>query len=212
MSLVEQWNRIETSLDPSWGDAQLALVVDVEAGASRATALLGPAAPGRFGTTIRFFTTRSGGGVGPEAVRRMLRRLDEERIGGTLELVSSEEAPAAPVVSRRLLADEWDAALAPLPSDWSDLYCELELQSSDHFDHAALLMAPVNPLRRGTPGFRFRCAHSYGYGAAPQMVRRCLSRLDEEGISGAVRVLHALSDTHPAQTQGPVWHLGGRTV
>ncbi len=61
-------------------------------------------------------------------------------------------------------------------------------------------------------GFRFRVAHSFGYGAAPGMVRRCLARLDEEGIPGRVRVLRALSDTHPVGTQGPVWTIGGKAV
>jgi hypothetical protein len=44
------------------------------------------------------------------------------------------------------------------------------------------------------------------------MARRCLQRLDEERIRGAVRVLRALSDTRPVQTQGPVWYVGGRSV
>jgi hypothetical protein len=42
------------------------------------------------------------------------------------------------------------------------------------------------------------------------MVRRCLERLDATGIPGTVRILRALSDTHPVQTQGPVWYVGGK--
>jgi hypothetical protein len=78
----------------------------------------------------------------------------------------------------------------------------------------ALLIAPINPVQTTAdrPGFRFRCAHSFGYGAAPGMVRRCLARLDEETISAEVEVLRALSDSHPDGTQGPVWHIGGRAV
>ena len=214
VKLVDQWTGIERGLDPNWGSVRLALTMSDGSRADRAAALLGPANPGRSGNTIRLAAARGGAGVGPEAVRRMLRRLDEEGIAGTLELVGSE-APAAraPEVRRATLADAWDAALATLPSDWSDLYCELDLQSSDHLDPAALRLAPVNPLRFGdAPGFRFRCAHHHGYGASPAMVRRCLVRLDDAGINGSVRVLHALSDTHLAQTQGPVWHVGGRTV
>ena len=60
--------------------------------------------------------------------------------------------------------------------------------------------------------FRFRCARSFGYGASNQMVRRCLARLDEERIPGEVRILRALSDTHPVYTQGPVWRIGERSV
>jgi hypothetical protein len=114
---------------------------------------------------------------------------------------------------RASLAAEWDAALQVLPGDWSDLLCDLELGSSDYIERAALLLAPLNPIQgTGRPGFRFRCAHSFGYGASAGMVRRCLARLDEERIAGEVRVLRALSDTHPVGTQGPVWRIGERSV
>jgi hypothetical protein len=213
MGLADQWNHIESALDPRWNDARLALAVDDEKHVERTAALLGPAGPGRSGRTIRFFVTRSGVGVGPEAVRRMLRRLDEEGITGTLELVSSDDARPAPQLSRPTLAAEWEAALAVLPGDWSDLLCEIELTSSDHLEHAALLLGPLNPLYgEGKPGFRFRVARSFGYGASPGMVHRCLSRLDEAGIPGEVRVLRVLSDTHPVGTQGPVWYVGGKAV
>ena len=61
-------------------------------------------------------------------------------------------------------------------------------------------------------GFRFRVARQFGYGAAPEMTRRCLERLDEEGISGGLTVLRVLSSTRPVATQGPVWRIGGRAV
>ena len=210
VTLAEQWNAVESGLDPRWHDAQLTLVVDDESRADRAHALLGPAGPGRAGREIRFYTDRSG--VGPEAVRRMLRRLDEEGIGGALSLVSSGDAPAEPETSRATLAGAWDAAIAVLPSDWSDLLCELELTSTDHVERAAVLTEPLNPFQSGVgrPGFRFRVAHSFGYGASAGMVRRCLGRLDDDGIPGEVRILRSLSDTHPVGTQGPVWHIGGK--
>ena len=213
MRLVDQWTTVETGLDPRWHDARLDLEIADDAQRQRALALLGPASPGRVGTTIRFTTSRSGIGVGPEAARRLLRRIDEERISGTLTLVSSDEAPAAPAIVRASLAAEWEASLAVLPSDWSDLLCELELTSSDHIERGALLLAPLNPIQgTGRPGFRFRCAHTFGYGASSGMVRRCLMRLDEGRIPGEVRVLRAMSDTHPVGTQGPVWRIGERAV
>ena len=104
MRLVEQWTAIQEGLDPRWRDARLDLALDDEAHASRALALLGPAVPGRAGRAIRFFATRGGAaGVGPEAVRRLLQRLDQERIGGTLQLVSSDEAHS----SKRTLPGLW---------------------------------------------------------------------------------------------------------
>jgi hypothetical protein len=212
--LVDQWTAIEQGLDPRWHDSRLDLVVADESQRRRALALLGPASPGRVGTTIRFTTTRSGVGVGPEAARRLLRRLDADGISGTLTLVSSDEAPPAPALARSSLAEEWDTALAVLPSDWSDLLCELELTSSDHIERGALLLAPMNPVLGGTgrPGFRFRCAQSFGYGASLGMVRRCLARLDDAGIPGEVRILRAVSGAHPVATQGVVWYLGGKAV
>jgi hypothetical protein len=213
MGVVDQWNSIENGLDPKWRDARLDLTVADSSQLGRAAALLAPAGPGRMGGAIRFYTARRGGGVGPEAVRRMLKRIDDERIAATLTLVSSDAAPPEPVVSRASLAAEWDAATAVLPSDWSDLLCELELTSSDHVERGALLLSPLNPIQgTGRPGFRFRCARSYGYGASDGMVRRCLARLDEERIPGEVRVLRAMSDTHPVGTQGPVWRIGERAV
>jgi hypothetical protein len=214
MSLAERWNAIEEGLDPRWREARLVLTVDDEGRVERALALLGPAGPGRSGREIRFFVERTGGGVGPEAVRRMLRRLDAERIRGSIELASVDQAPAVPVVSQPTLASAWDGLVAVLPADWSDLLCELELTSSDHVEQAALLTAPLNPIQTGggRPGFRFRAARNFGYGASPGMVRRCLARLDEADIPGEVRVLRALSDTHPVGTQGPVWQVGGKMV
>jgi hypothetical protein len=213
MGVAEQWNSIENGLDPKWHDARLDLVVDDESKRGRAAALLAPASPGRMGNAIRFTTARGGRMVGPEAVRRMLKRIDDEGIAATLTLVSSGDAPPEPVISRASLAAEWDAALQVLPSDWSDLLCDLELTSTDHIEHAALLVAPLNPIQgTGRPGFRFRCAHSFGYGASAGMVRRCLARLDEERIPGEVRILRAFSDTHPVGTQGPVWRIGERAV
>ena len=214
MSLVEQWQEIERSLPEDWADARLALTIDDEAQRSRSLALLGPLVPARHDRQIRFFVARRGRGPGPDAARRLLRLLDRERIEGALELLSSARLAPSPEPSpRRGLADTWDLTVAELPQDWSDLYCEVELTSSDHLERAALLLAPVNPARYGgTPGFRFRAARVFGYGASAQMTRRCLARLDEARIPGELRLLRVLSDTKPVGTQGPVWYVGGKVV
>jgi hypothetical protein len=44
------------------------------------------------------------------------------------------------------------------------------------------------------------------------MATRSLERCDNAGFTGAVEILHALSDTNPVGTQGPVWLIGGRAV
>ena len=107
----------------------------------------------------------------------------------------------------------WDAAVASLPPDWSDLYCELELTSSDYLQRGALLLAPINPTRiAGGSMLRFRVARRFGYGASAPMTRRCFARADAEGITGRVSILRALSDTHNVDTQGPVWYVEGKAV
>jgi hypothetical protein len=214
VSLVEQWREIVRGLPEDWADARLRLTIEDEQAAARAAALLGPVNPGRRGSVLRFYAARRGAGPSPDLLERLLARLDEERIPGTLELVGAGEAePAAPVTHRPTLAGSWDASVAGLPPDWSDLYAEVELVSTDWLDRAALLMAPVNPARYGeVPGFRFRVARRFGYGASAEMTRRCLERVDEEHIRGELRILRVLSDTDPVHTQGPVWYVDGRSV
>lgn len=212
--LVDQWQEILDGLPEDWADARLRLTIDDPERAARAAALLGPLTPGRRGNALRFYAARRGAGHSPALVERLLAGLDETRIPGTLELVGTGEAEAAPPpVQRSTLAGTWDASVAALPPDWSDIYAEVELVSSDWLERAALLMAPVNPARYGgVPGFRFRVARLFGYGASPEMTRRSLERVDDEHIRGELRILRVLSDTDPVHTQGPVWYVEGRSV
>jgi len=211
--LVERWNAFERGLDPRWSDVRLRLRVGTQKERERAAALLGPAGPGFAGDAIRFYVARGGDGIGPEAARRLLGRIDAEGITGALTLVSASEAEAAPLVSRPTLAAEWQTALEVLPSDWSDLVAELELDSSADVDRAAVFCAPLNPIQStGKPGFRFRCASARGYGASAGMVGRCLARLDEADIGGRVRLTRVLSDVNPVGTQGATFLVGRRPV
>ena len=211
MRLVWQWINLERELPRNWSDLRLVLKVR-EQDAERAAALLGGANPMRRGDSILLFVSRSGG-FGPEALRRALLRLDRQGIGGTLELGGVTEAEAATESEPESLAAAWDAEVATLPDDWSDMYAEIVLRSSDHLERAALLVAPMNPTRPGqTLALRFRVARRFGYGISSAMARRCLERLDEEGISGELHVLGVLCDTHPVATQGPVLRVGGKAV
>jgi hypothetical protein len=212
LRLVEQWREIERGLPEGWDEARVALAVEDKQELDRAAGLLGPLTPGRSVGSVRFTSDR-GGRASPETVRRLLARIDAERISGRLELLGTEDAPRAIDAAPETLVDAWDAAVAVLPSDWSDAYAEVELRSTDHLERAALLLAPVNPARYGSPaGFRFRVARRFGYGASAAMTRRCLERCDAESITGRLSILRVLSDTHPVATQGPVWHVEGRTV
>jgi hypothetical protein len=213
MRLVDQWRRTRAELPEGWGDARLALTVPNPVQRSRAAALLGPAAPGLVGDELRLTVSRAGHGIGPDQLTKLLRKIDGERGRGTLRLLASGDAVPREAAARRLLARAWADALAGLPPDWSDLYGELELTSSDHLQRGALLLAPLNPARvPGRSAFRFRVAHAFGYGASPEMTHRCLERLDEAEIPGRLSILRVLSDTHNVDTQGPVWRVGGKAV
>ena len=213
MGLVEQWRRLGSELPAGWSEARLALTLPHPEQRERAAFLLSPASPSWAGDTLRFSVKRAGGGIGPDQCAQRLGKLDDDRIRGTLtlvETVESEDVADAPNVA---LAEAWGVAVRELPPDWSDLYCELELDSSDYLQRAALQLAPLNPARvPGRSAFRFRVAHSFGYGASPQMTARCLERVDGEGITGHLTVLRELSDTHNVATQGPVWRVEGKAV
>jgi hypothetical protein len=213
LRLVDRFTEIERELPADWAEAHLRLTVADDARCDRAAALLGPANPGRSRKKIRVTTARRGGGVAPDGLRRLLRRLDQEGITGELELVTTRETAPAELRRRESLRSQWERALADLPSDWSDVYAEVRFDSTDYVERAALLLAPVNPSRYGGPAaLRFRCAHHFGYGVSPEMAARCFQRCDEDGITGEAEVLRALSDSFPVATQGPVWLIGGRSV
>ena len=212
MRLVEQWRRIQQELPPNWAEARLSLNVARPEQRPKAAALLVPASPGKVGDELRL-SVQSVGGVSPERFSKLLGKLDAERVRGTVTLLETVAQAPREETPRASLAAAWTEALETLPADWSDLYCELELTSSDHLDGGALLLAPINPARvPNRIAFRFRVAHRFGYGASPEMTGRCLERLDEAGIPGRLTILRVLSDTHNVATQGPVWRVEGKAV
>ena len=79
----------------------------------RAATLLGPASPGRVGDHLRVSVFRAGGGIGPDQAEKLFRKLDEERIRGTVSLVTvaeREERQARPGAGRRALGSGRDRA------------------------------------------------------------------------------------------------------
>ena len=181
------------------------------AAADEAAAMLGPAGPYRAAPTVILFTiARDGTAASPDSIARLLRRVHS----GTLSLSGSQAAAEAPPAHEiPPLTTSFDRALAGLPADWSDLYAEIELLSTDYVERASVLCIQCNPRRDGTrAALRFRCARERGYGVAPEMARRCFERCDAEGIRGSVNVLRAISGSRPVATQGPVWLAGGRTI
>ena len=215
MELVVQWAGIAEGLPEGWSHAQLRLALDRATDADRAAVLLGPIGPGRAGDDL-LLDVAPGGAANPALLERLLARLDDEAIHGALVTtieVATQGEDLVKDAARVSLAAAWDELVVSLPSDWSDLLCIVDLRSSDELAPAALAIAPLNPSRHGrAPSFRFRVARRFGYGAAPDMARRCLARLDEAGIPGTLRLVEVLSDTRPVSTQGPTFVVDSRAV
>ncbi|MDQ3672676.1 MAG: hypothetical protein M3364_09630 [Actinomycetota bacterium] len=216
MQAADQWKLIERDLGADWEEAHLVFSIEDADAIGDAAAVLAPLGPGRSGAELRFQIRREGGG--PDKVRNLVGRLDRKRIWGTLSLVESTvEAPVTPpalgLTGEVGLVESWDEALAELPPGWRDLFCELEVDSTDYLPRAALLGAPLNPTRNPDEiALRFRVSSGVGYGTSVGMARRCLERIEDDGITGRVSVLNVLSETGNEATLGPVWRIAGRSV
>jgi hypothetical protein len=212
--LVDLWQELGSKLPANWSSAEVRLDVADAAKCDTAAQLLAPAQPYRLAAeTLRFRTALDGTAPSLDGIQRLLHRLDQRGIAGTLTVVSSTDAAAPALAPAQSLLASWQAELAKLPPDWSDALCEIELTSTDDIAGVSLCCTPLNARRDGTrAALVFRTAARFGYGAAPSMVHRCLERCDEAGIPGSVTVLRVLSDSRPVGTQGPVWLVGGKTV
>jgi hypothetical protein len=212
MKLVDQWAAVEARLPAGWEDVKVTLATEEPAQLGRAAAALGPLNPFRVDDRLVFYVRRAGGASAPENARRLFERLDKQRIWCVLDRGVVSESEHLETPSRGSTAQAWDAALALLPADWSELLCRLEIEGSDLLPRAALLCAPINPTRdRESIGFLFRVGR-VGYGVSAGMARRCFERLDEEGVAGSVTVLRVLSDTRPIASQGSSWIVAGRVL
>jgi len=103
------------------------------------------------------------------------------------------------------LVEQWDAIVAALADEWVHMDLELTLLDASVSEETALVLSPLNPWHARdwrTGVFRFRAAHTFGYGAAAQLCRKRLGTLDELGVKGTLRELTSLSDMRPVHTQG----------
>ncbi len=121
MKLVDQWRTVEENLPAGWRDVRLTLTTERPEDLDRAAQILGPMNVGRVGHELVFHVQHAGGAQGPEAARRLFARLDESRVWcllGDPRVMAEAPAPAAGVEAVPV-AESWDAALAPLPSDFT---------------------------------------------------------------------------------------------
>ncbi len=186
MKLVDQWGTVEAGLPDGWDQVRLTLTTEQPGDLPRAAQVLAPISPGKVGESLVFPVTRAPGPRGVQTALHLFQRLDRERTWCLLEpsdvRLADIVAPGrdAAEAASSSVAASWDAALTPLPSDWTDLLCELEIDSSTLLDRTALLCAPLNPSRVDSRlTFSFRCSGRSGYGVSSTMARRCFERLDD---------------------------------
>src|SRR3712207_759855 len=83
------------------------------------------------------------------------------------------------------LAENFQAILDSLPSDWTDMELDLRVRESRYID-AAVLLVQVNaqPYSHHDWHWRILVAHQFGHAAAAPTVHGTLRLLDEAGIEG----------------------------
>jgi hypothetical protein len=88
------------------------------------------------------------------------------------------------------LAEDFQQVLDSLPSDWTDIVCDLRLADEDDYIDAAVLLSQVNaqPYSLADWHFRINVAHSFGHAAAAETVKGTLALFDEQGIGGELIV------------------------
>jgi predicted alpha/beta hydrolase family esterase len=90
------------------------------------------------------------------------------------------------------LAADFQQILETLPSDWTDLECDLRIVDMSQYVDTAVAVSQVNAQVYQHPQegwhWRFLVAHSFGHAAAAETVRGVLEKLDEGGVRGELRV------------------------
>ena len=119
-------------------------VVHAEASVEDAAAVLGPCSPDESATS---FGSTSGAprrcraGAEHSPAPRQQANLGDARADRHHRRRRSPRTGEPTVAPASSLATAWDTALSEASSGWSDVLCELELDSSDHLPRAALLGA-----------------------------------------------------------------------
>jgi hypothetical protein len=88
------------------------------------------------------------------------------------------------------LAAEFIEIVEALPDDWTDLEFDLRVDDESHYVEAATLMTQCNaqPYSKAEWHWRVLVAHRFGHGAAPEAVHATLGLLDDNGMTGELRV------------------------
>ena len=86
------------------------------------------------------------------------------------------------------LADTFNAIIAPLPDDWTDLEFDLRIFDETRYVDAAIVMVTCNaqPYSKHDWHWRLVVAHRFGHAASVPAVHLALKLLDEGGIDGEI--------------------------
>jgi len=89
-------------------------------------------------------------------------------------------------------ADTFDAVLASLPDDWTDLEFDLRIFDERRYVDAAVLLVTCGggeqPNSKSDWHWRILVAHTFGHAAPVPAVQAALKLLDEAGIDGELAV------------------------
>ncbi|HEX2393520.1 MAG TPA: hypothetical protein VHI77_11450 [Solirubrobacterales bacterium] len=88
------------------------------------------------------------------------------------------------------LAAQFSELLGGLPPDWTDLEVDLRIEDESRYIDAAVALSQVNAqvYSRSEWHWRLLIAQSFGHAAAAETVRGVLEKLDQQGVSGEMRV------------------------
>jgi len=96
------------------------------------------------------------------------------------------------------LLEHFDAILASLPTDWTDLEFDLRIDESRYIDSAtAMVTCNAQPYSNHDWHYRVIVAHHFGHAASVGAVRTSLRALDETGIAGEI----ALRETRAGRAE-----------
>jgi hypothetical protein len=91
------------------------------------------------------------------------------------------------------LAIEFEQILETLPPDWTDLEVDIRIADPSQYVDTAVALSQVNAQVYQHPqadGWHWRLlvAKSFGHAAAAETVTGVLQKLDEDGVTGELRV------------------------
>lgn len=88
------------------------------------------------------------------------------------------------------LAEDFERIVEALPPDWTDLEVDLRIDDESQYVDTAVVLSQVNAQVYSKADWHWRLlvAHSFGHAAATESVKGVLTKLDDEGVTGRMRV------------------------